>query len=77
RSSDLLALWTHDLVYDTPRQDNEAASAASTARGLAPAGRAALRPALRELIMATGHQAPPGDADAALVVDLDLAILAA
>ncbi|EPJ5174279.1 TPA: hypothetical protein ACRN3C_004204 [Pseudomonas aeruginosa] len=37
----------------------------------------ALRPALRELIMATCHQAPPGDADAALVVDLDLAILAA
>ncbi|MBW6135228.1 hypothetical protein KZ847_33720, partial [Pseudomonas aeruginosa] len=25
-----LALWTHDLVYDTQRQDNEAASAAST-----------------------------------------------
>ncbi|WP_432213106.1 HD domain-containing protein, partial [Pseudomonas aeruginosa] len=37
----------------------------------------ALRPALRELIMATCHQAPPGDADAALMVDIDLAILAA
>ncbi len=72
-----LALWTHDLVYDTQRQDNEAASAASTERWLDQAGLAALRPALRELIMATCHQAPPGDADAALVVDLDLAILAA
>lgn len=69
-----LALWTHDLVYDTQRQDNEAASAASTERWLDQAGLAALRPALRELIMATCHQAPPGDADAALVVDLDLAI---
>ena len=70
-------MWTHDLVYDTQRQDNEAASAASTEHWLDQAGLAALRPALRELIMATCHQAPPGDADAALVVDLDLAILAA
>ncbi|MCT8325971.1 HD domain-containing protein, partial [Pseudomonas aeruginosa] len=60
-----LALWTHDLVYDTQRQDNEAASAASTEHWLDQAGLAALRPALRELIMATCHQAPPGDADAA------------
>ncbi|HBO7446616.1 hypothetical protein ACLI4A_29795, partial [Pseudomonas aeruginosa] len=64
-------------VYDTQRQDNEAASAASTEHWLDQAGLAALRPALRELIMATCHQAPPGDADAALVVDIDLAILAA
>ena len=71
-----LALWTHDLVYDTQRQDNEAASAASTERWLDQAGLAALRPALRELIMATCHQAPPGDADAALVVDLDLDLAA-
>ena len=70
-------MWTHDLVYDTQRQDNEAASAASTEHWLDQAGLAALRPALRELIMATCHQAPPGDADAALVVDIDLAILAA
>ena len=55
-----LALWTHDLVYDTQRQDNGAASAASTERWLDQAGLAALRPALRELIMATCHQAPPG-----------------
>ena len=55
-----LALWTHDLVYDTQRQDNEAASAASTEHWLDQAGLAALRPALRELIMATCHQAPPG-----------------
>ncbi|HBO2504492.1 HD domain-containing protein, partial [Pseudomonas aeruginosa] len=49
----------------------------STEHWLDQAGLAALRPALRELIMATCHQAPPGDADAALVVDIDLAILAA
>ncbi|HHM6265916.1 TPA: hypothetical protein ACRNLL_006499, partial [Pseudomonas aeruginosa] len=33
-----LALWTHDLVYDTQRQDNEAASAASTEHWLDQAG---------------------------------------
>ena len=62
----------------TQRQDNEAASAASTEHWLDQAGLAALRPALRELDHGhLRHQAPPGDADAALVVDIDLAILAA
>ena len=46
-------------------------------RALARPGRAGGAGPLRELIMATCHQAPPGDADAALVVDIDLAILAA
>ncbi|MGV8546274.1 hypothetical protein ACV35P_30725, partial [Pseudomonas aeruginosa] len=36
---------------------------------------AALRPPLPELNMATCHQTPPADANATLVVDLDLAIL--
>jgi predicted metal-dependent HD superfamily phosphohydrolase len=33
-------------------------------------------PALREMILATRHQQAPDDADAALVVDIDLSILA-
>lgn len=71
-----LALWTHDLVYDTRRQDNEAASAAQACAWLEQAGLGEHAPALRESILATCHQAPPQDPDAALVVDLDLSILA-
>ena len=70
-----LALWTHDLVYDTRRQDNEAASAERACQWLADAGLAAHADALREMILATRHQQPPTDSDAALVVDIDLSIL--
>ena len=70
-----LALWTHDLVYDTRRQDNEAASAERACQWLADAGLAAHAEALREMILATRHQQPSTDSDAALVVDIDLSIL--
>ena len=72
-----LALWTHDLVYDTHRQDNEAASAERACRWLEAAGLDERKAALTELILATCHQQPPEGNDAALVVDIDLAILAA
>lgn len=71
-----LALWTHDLVYDTQRQDNEAASAAQACAWLRQAGLAEHGPRIEELILATRHQEVPRDPDAALVVDLDLSILA-
>ncbi|HLD65106.1 MAG TPA: hypothetical protein VJA19_03590 [Pseudomonas sp.] len=71
-----LALWTHDLVYDTQRQDNEAASAAQTCAWLGQAGLAEHAPEVEELILATRHQQAPSEPDAALVVDLDLSILA-
>jgi predicted metal-dependent HD superfamily phosphohydrolase len=70
-----LALWTHDLIYDTRRQDNEAASAALTADWLRKAGIAQHIPAVSEMILATTHLAP-ATGDAALVVDIDLSILA-
>ncbi len=70
-----LALWTHDLIYDTHRQDNEAVSAERACQWLADAGLAAHAHALREMILATRHQQPPTDSDAALVVDIDLSIL--
>lgn len=72
-----LALWTHDLVYDTRRQDNEAASAEQAVAWLEAAGLGHHGEAIRALILATCHQAPPQGADAGLVVDLDLSILAA
>lgn len=71
-----LALWTHDLVYDTQRQDNEAASAERTDQWLHQAGLEQHSASVRELILATCHQEPAQGADAALVVDIDLAILA-
>ncbi|QRY82289.1 hypothetical protein JVX91_14685 [Pseudomonas sp. PDNC002] len=71
-----LALWLHDVIYDTRRQDNEAASAALACNWLAEAGLDQHREALRELIMATCHQAGGLAGDAALVADIDLSILA-
>lgn len=71
-----LALWTHDLVYDTQRQDNEAASAAQACAWLRQAGLVEHAPEVEELILATRHQQVPSEPDAALVVDLDLSILA-
>ncbi|MFC4161367.1 HD domain-containing protein [Chitinimonas lacunae] len=73
-----LALWYHDAVYQPRQPDNEARSAdwavqALQAQGIDQdvAGR------VRALIMATCHQALPQEPDAMLLVDIDLAILAA
>lgn len=71
-----LALWLHDLVYDSRRQDNEAASARQARLWLEQAGLHALAPRIEALILATCHQATAGDPDQALLVDIDLAILA-
>lgn len=73
-----LALFYHDAVYDPHRSDNEARSAdlaeqALAAQGVAPEAVARIR----ALIMATRHDATPGSPDAALLVDVDLGILAA
>ena len=72
-----LALWSHDLIYDTRRQDNEAASAKQAGHWLDEAGLGQHADTLRGLILATCHQQPADNIDAALVVDIDLAILAA
>jgi predicted metal-dependent HD superfamily phosphohydrolase len=59
------AIWFHDAVYDTHRQDNEQRSAA-----LAHAE-------LSALVLATQHHdADPSDSDAWLFLDLDLSVLA-
>jgi predicted metal-dependent HD superfamily phosphohydrolase len=73
-----LALWFHDAVYDIPGRDNEGRSAAWAQQALAAAGtRAPLPETVRELVLATRHDVAPAGADAALVVDIDLAVLAA
>jgi len=75
-----VALWFHDAVYDVHAHDNEARSArwadeALRAAGLAPDS---IR-RIHDLIMATCHGAAPACAnpDAALLTDIDLAILGA
>lgn len=73
-----IALWFHDAVYDTRRSDNEAKSADwadEVVRGAG--GTAAVTERIRELILATRHAGIPASGDAALVVDIDLAILGA
>jgi dimethylargininase len=71
-----LALWYHDVVYDPQRSDNEALSAALARDAIIAAG-LGLEVAARveTLILATRHESAPGPGDAALVVDVDLAIL--
>lgn len=71
-----LAIWFHDAVYDPRRSDNELRSAEWAAKvieesGLNPqvAGRVA------DSILATRHHGEVPDADAQLLVDVDLSIL--
>jgi predicted metal-dependent HD superfamily phosphohydrolase len=72
------AIWFHDVVYDPTRHDNEDASVAwftdNTGSWLEPnAGEC-----IRRLIEATDFRRPRGeDPAAALMVDIDLAILSA
>ena len=72
-----LAVWLHDVVYDPRAADNEERSADLAAGLLAAGGAAAAVPAVRALILATRHAAPPEEPDARYVVDADLSILGA
>jgi predicted metal-dependent HD superfamily phosphohydrolase len=70
------ALYFHDAIYDTHRDDNEARSAdwarAALSSGGAPAD---VGDRVHALILATRHAAPLDDPDARLTVDVDLGIL--
>jgi predicted metal-dependent HD superfamily phosphohydrolase len=74
-----LAAWFHDVVYDPRATDNEERSAACAAAALGrlrlPPDRVARVAAL--VRMTRDHQADPGDTDAQLLLDADLAILGA
>jgi predicted metal-dependent HD superfamily phosphohydrolase len=73
-----IALWYHDAVYDPAAGDNEAASAALAVADLAAAGAApALQARVAGLVRQTDHRAGPSDPDAALLLDVDLAVLGA
>ena len=71
-----LAIWFHDAIYDSHKSDNEASSASLADCALMQLGvQRATRQFVCDLILATQHNAPPVDPDAALLVDIDLSIL--
>jgi predicted metal-dependent HD superfamily phosphohydrolase len=73
-----LALWFHDAVYDARRQDNEERSAGWAARSVLAAGCAEpVAQRVQALVLATRGHEDGGDPDAALLLDIDLAILGA
>jgi predicted metal-dependent HD superfamily phosphohydrolase len=77
----VLAILFHDIVYDPARHDNEEASADVAAERLAQLGlpdRLIIK--VRRYILATRHGEGAGtidDRDLALLLDLDLSVLAA
>jgi predicted metal-dependent HD superfamily phosphohydrolase len=72
------AVWYHDAVYDPRRGDNEALSADWARRSLLAGGAPAdAAERVAGLVLATAHEAAPQGPDAALLVDVDLAILGA
>ena len=73
-----IALWFHDVIYDTQRRDNEERSA-DWARAEARESGASAETAQRihDLIMFTRHAAEPVGIDAQILVDADLSILGA
>jgi predicted metal-dependent HD superfamily phosphohydrolase len=69
-----IAWWFHDAIYDPRRQDNEDKSAAWAGAVL---GNTALADKVKKAILATKAGAVAGDPGARLLVDVDLAVLAA
>lgn len=73
-----LALWFHDVIYDTRSHDNEARSAElATAKLQSAGGLTETIERVAALILATRHDALPQNKDAQVVVDVDLSILGA
>jgi len=73
-----LALLFHDAIYQPARGDNEAQSAAWAVEALKALGAtASLIAPVRQMILATQSHRPDGDPDTALLLDIDLSILAA
>lgn len=73
----LLAIWYHDIIYDPTSPQNEAESAAymnQLWQGFVPAQTLTLA---TDHILATTHKLIPNHPDSQLLLDLDLAILAA
>lgn len=73
-----VAIWFHDAVYRANRSDNEEQSAKWAGEVLLEAGAGAeAADTVAPLILATRHGSVMPEGDAALVCDIDLAILGA
>ena len=73
-----IALWFHDATYDTHASDNEVLSAEWARKVVEETGGpSCVAVRVRDLILATRHDQSPTAGDAALLVDIDLAILGA
>jgi predicted metal-dependent HD superfamily phosphohydrolase len=71
-----LALWFHDVVYDTHAPDNEEQSAEWARRRIDEAGGGAqLSESVATLVLATKAHEASRHADAPLLIDVDLSIL--
>ncbi len=71
-----LALWFHDAIYRPTASNNEEQSARWARSAILEARLSgALAERVAALILATLHDAAPADADARLIVDVDLSIL--
>ena len=71
-----LAIWYHDVVYNTQRKDNEEVSAMIAAEMIRNSGLSQdLESSVVQLVLATKHTELPTDLDAQLIMDIDLAIL--
>jgi predicted metal-dependent HD superfamily phosphohydrolase len=69
------AIWFHDAIYKPRAADNEEQSAALATRCLADAGVSpALSDTVAQLVMATKSHNSGADADAAVMIDVDLSI---
>jgi predicted metal-dependent HD superfamily phosphohydrolase len=75
----LFAAWFHDSVYDMRRTDNEEESARFAEDGLSSHGVAAdvVAEVARLVRITATHKPEPGDTQAEMLCDADLAILAA
>lgn len=73
-----LAAWFHDAVYDPRAGDNEERSASLALETLARLGvpAAGAQEVARLVRVTTTHDVRPGDTDAAVLCDADLAVLA-
>jgi predicted metal-dependent HD superfamily phosphohydrolase len=73
-----LALWFHDAIYDVRSGSNEADSALLAIRSLTALGiEDSLCADVSRLVMATKHPSNPESLDEAIIIDVDLGILAA
>jgi predicted metal-dependent HD superfamily phosphohydrolase len=73
------AIWWHDAVYDPRASDNEARSAELACRELPALGASTedVEEVARLIRLTAGHSVPEGDRLGAILVSIDLSILAA